>query len=393
MKIAIIRSKGSIAPFVMDGFARAARQGGQPCLVVDVTAGFTADHLDQIKRFEPELVLAYNFSGYIKVRDAYLFRLLKIPLAALHYDNPFYLLNAAYKEELRQYPEFYYHFIWDDYYLTIYREQGYVNGFPIMLATDPEWFYPQAVQTRPDALAFVGSIYSGSAGGQLSPASLQSFVDLVLDLKLKHPAVPLLDICRETMVLPGFALVQQLYRAENEAFWKLHYRLHKVGSPLYRQKMMQNLSPRAIHLYGGSGDGWPESVTAHDPVPYGPELSRVYQQYPVHLNFSSLQLETSVNNRVFDVFAGKGLVLSDYKPDLERIFPEHWREISFKTVAELRTKADYYLDHPRQRQALTEELYRQVLAKHTYRRRLDEIINTFKEQRYGTTNSRHHHSG
>jgi spore maturation protein CgeB len=94
---------------------------------------------------------------------------------------------------------------------------------------------------------------------------------------------------------------------------------------------------------------------------------------------SSLQLDASVNNRVFDVCASNAFLLSDYKQDMESLFPDYWQHISFTNVDELMEKGLYYLAHERERRALAYELHKQILENHTYSQRLQQILQAIKK--------------
>jgi spore maturation protein CgeB len=358
----------------MDGFSRAIETAGYPQLVLEITSGFEEFHVAEIERFKPDFVLAYDFNGYIQNPTGYLIREMGLPLIALHYDNPFYTINEKLDAELRRHPDYYFNFIWDRSYLEAYQKEGYKNGFSIFLASDPELFHPQPIEACP-SYAFVGDINLKSDLDKKQAPILQNFVHTVVELKINHAAMPLSMICRETLDHPLFAEVKQACNLNKETFWKLHYVAHETGTPAYRCNVLKNLNCDELHLYGAESYAQ-SNIVSHERVAYGSDLSCVYQRHGVNINLSSLQLETSVNNRVFDAFASNAFILSDYKQDLELLFPEHWREITFVSVEELIEKSQYYRTHESERKALTWELHQQALSRHTYHHRLQCVLQT-----------------
>jgi spore maturation protein CgeB len=372
MKILTIRSRGVIAPYVMEGFSRAIQKCDYGHAVVDVTSGFDLRRLSEIEKLKPDMVLAYDFSGYIQTPDGYLLRQLGVPLIALHYDNPFYTIDDKLDAELRNYPENYYNFIWDRYYLDVYKSKGYKNGHPVLLAADPEWFHPQPVQTS-NSFAFVGGIKLNPNIETNQPPIVRNFIDTAIDLKIKHSAVPLMKICQELIELPLYEAIKKAYNKDIGLLWRIHYLIQTYGTYIYRNDVLNRIDNVKLHLYG-TDDWQKDNFICHGKVNYGSDLSRIYQQHAVNINLSSLQLETSVNNRVFDAYASNAFLLSDYKQDMESLFPDYWQHITFTNLDSLVEKGLYYLAHERERRALAYELHKQILGNHTYSRRLQQIL-------------------
>lgn len=381
MKVAVLRGVGVIAPYVLDGFATGFSAAGHQVVMVDVTNGYNPKEHKLILDFKPDVVFLYGFTGLILAEQRIgnklwldvLFRQLGIPAICVHYDNPFLNLLPEIASEMIENPDYYYNFIWDDYFLNLFQREGMPNCFPIMLATDPTLFSP--VHIKPEsALAFVGGINLNSLDLSQYEPIIQRFIEIVIQTKVERFAYPLMDICFQVFKDDAFLKIKQLFNENPYAFWADIYRpIHTIGSSWYRYSILNSIEEIPVHVYGANN--WQkDNIIIHDRVAYGRELSKEYQKYAVNLNLSSFQLETSVNNRVFDVFAAKGFVLSDYKRDMEKIFPKHWREVTFKNLDELGAKGDYYLTHEEERKELTEELHQQILKHHTYRHRVEEIV-------------------
>jgi spore maturation protein CgeB/2-polyprenyl-3-methyl-5-hydroxy-6-metoxy-1,4-benzoquinol methylase len=264
--------------------------------------------------------------------------------------------------------------VWDRIVLGMFRSQGFSNVYPIMLATDPDLFKPLTSTSYIDSsIAFVGSIRDINTIPASNSSIINEFVDYIISLKLQNIDVPVIKICLTAFKNEKYYTIMDLFLKEPSAFWRgVYYYIHAKGSVVMRQYILDSIGGVDIHVYGASP--WKkERLHFHDPIPYN-RLTEVYQKHPINLNISSLQLETSVNNRVFDGFASKAFVLSDYKEDMKMIFPNHWEAISFKNLEELATKGEYFLTHAQERKEIIDDLHLEIINKHTYKHRASEVI-------------------
>ncbi|CAA7603186.1 Methyltransferase domain protein [Acididesulfobacillus acetoxydans] len=369
LNIGVLKSRGVIAPHIMDRFIHALREANQRIFVVD-----SPKDLADLVNFYPDFALAYGSSGFVPLAESFLFRSAKIPLVSLYFDNPFFLMSESIIREIRNFPEYYYTLIWDSRLLGIAHDLKIPHVFPIALAADPNLFYPSAGSTLVSSLAFVGGI-TGTAPN-LGNSTSSQFLREVLRMKLKQLALPTLSICEELFDRPEYRGIQELYRNEPMRFWhEVYLPLHTAGSSLTRRFVLDSLRRFPLDLYG-PGKWSSDNLTFHPPVPYGFELAEVYQKHAINLNISSLQLETSVNNRIFDIPAAGGFLLTDYKDDLTEIFPDHWREITYKNPAELEKRSEYYLSREKERREISADLRDIILTQHTYLHRAKQILET-----------------
>lgn len=78
--------------------------------------------------------------------------------------------------------------------------------------------------------------------------------------------------------------------------------------------------------------------------------------------------------RVYEVLACRTLLVVDGQRDVLRLFKAGKDLVVFNNVKELRDLARYYLHHPKEAKAIAERGRKKVLAKHTYRHRIQEIL-------------------
>ena len=365
----------------MDSFSSGFRQCGHQVLEIDTSQGFNNEDYKKVKDFKPCYIVCYGFAGILSTPNGALFRLMGIPMIALLYDNPFFLLSDTVEEELREYADYYHLFIWDSYFLKKMRENRYKNCFSIMLAADLGKFYPQKVEVVPNSLAFVGSIkLPDNKCLDGLPSLVKNFIETIIEYKIQHFDVPVMEICSYFMNQNSYTQIREIFQNQVNYFWKtIYYKIHSVGSSYLRYFVLNCIEDVDINIYG-SGKWENKNVRFHEYVPYGPSLSREYQKHVINLNISSIQLEHSINNRVFDVFASKSFLLRDYKEDMKKVFPQYWSYITFSNLSELGEKGEYYLTHEKERIELVEEIYNHIIKNHTYKERVKQILSIINEK-------------
>lgn len=82
----------------------------------------------------------------------------------------------------------------------------------------------------------------------------------------------------------------------------------------------------------------------------------------------------SPNNRLFEIAAVGGFILSDYRPGLGSAFELDRELVTFQSPEELVAKARFYLSRSDLRAEIGNRARQRVLVQHTYRHRLMEIL-------------------
>jgi spore maturation protein CgeB len=86
----------------------------------------------------------------------------------------------------------------------------------------------------------------------------------------------------------------------------------------------------------------------------------------------------AVNQRVFDVPACGGFLLTDEQESLEELFEIGREVVTFRHPEEIPELARFYLGHPADRDAVARRGRQRVLAEHTYRHRLSDLVQRMK---------------
>lgn len=81
------------------------------------------------------------------------------------------------------------------------------------------------------------------------------------------------------------------------------------------------------------------------------------------------------NPRVFEALACGAFLLLDEQRDVVTMFKDGEHLVIYKDIDELRVKTLFYLQNDAERKRIAESGLREVLAKHTYRHRIKDILN------------------
>ena len=381
MRVCVVRSQGVIAPYIMDAYSRAFRGLKAKIRIFDVAApeaaqGQMQERLHALVAWRPTLAVCYGYTGL--ALSGY-FRSAGIPLVLLFYDSPFGLPWNQYQEcmkELLAAPDLYYCFVWDRAYLEALQKLGVRHVFPIMLAADTSIFRPRNPAYRFD-VSFAGRMGNlddlrGLRRRAANPRT-NEFAEKLIDRKIASPAAPLqklwADLARESF--PELALDWS-----RPGMGELHLHIHREGSIRMRQAMLGSIHSAKIDLFGV--DWNLPGATIHGGVDYVHDLPALYADSRINVNITAPQLEYSVNNRIFDVGAAGGFLLTDYREDLQQIF-SGFDKIAYGNGEELDSKVAYFLAHESERLELAAALQKEIVEHHTYGHRALQILQSMTE--------------
>jgi spore maturation protein CgeB len=137
----------------------------------------------------------------------------------------------------------------------------------------------------------------------------------------------------------------------------------------------------AFELYGARPPRWahPEIKRLHTgKYVTGEEKSRVFGEGVACLNTFSLAEGNSLNCRAFEVAGAGGLQIIEYRPAIEECFEPGKELLTFQTYEELLEHIERARSHPQEMRPIREAGARRALAEHTYRHRLQVILDNFE---------------
>ena len=113
-------------------------------------------------------------------------------------------------------------------------------------------------------------------------------------------------------------------------------------------------------------------------------LTQVYQISKINLNITLHCIETGIPQRVFDVMAAGGFLLSNYQQELEELFVPGEDLVVYHNEQELEELVEYYLTHEEERERIARNGQKKVLREHGYDlklRRAFECVMEFEKDR------------
>jgi len=150
---------------------------------------------------------------------------------------------------------------------------------------------------------------------------------------------------------------------------------------LYRLSCVKNLEGFKHRIHGD--DGWREMLGAgfriYPRLGYYTEVPKLYNACRLNLNATNLQMGCAVNQRVFDVPACSALVLTDYQESLAELLEPERECATYREAGEIPEIARFYLENPAAARAIAARGRERVLREHTYRHRVERIINLMRE--------------
>jgi spore maturation protein CgeB len=323
----------------------------------------------------PDFLLAVNHLGFDeegKLNE--LLTELKLPFASWYVDSPTYIL---YDGGVNCSP-FCAVFCWERSYLKPVKEMGFHSPLFLPLATDPEVFRPGLANAGgrfASPVSFVGESMEHNRRRwerKVTARAGKKIDGVTCDTLLKD---------RKGEILDHFPMLAE--HAENRrsrldleaaVIWKT--------TQDYRVRLSRALIPLGLVIYGDPG--WKRLLgkegTLRPKVDYFRELPDVYRGTAVNINCTSFQMKTAVNQRVFDVPACGGFLLSDYQDDMDLFFEVGKEAVCYRSVEEAASLAAHYLGNEPERKKISEAAHRRILAEHTYEKRMASLVAAMRER-------------
>ena len=106
------------------------------------------------------------------------------------------------------------------------------------------------------------------------------------------------------------------------------------------------------------------------------DAARKYAESKVCLNISHMD---DLNMRTFEVMATGSFLLTNDIPTIHDLFEDGKHLVLYKDLDDMVEKARYYITHDDERENIARAGQAEVLAKHTIKHRVDEILSTISE--------------
>lgn len=328
--------------------------------------------LTALTAFRPDFVLTINLSGMDeRGLFARLFADLEIPYVTWFVDDPRTILmdrniyGSEYAVALT----------WDCAYVPYLRARQFGAVHTLPLAVDPTRFNAEPAEGWVHPPTFVGnSMITFSRRERIwldGAAAVAALVD---------GAFAAGRVTRENF---GAGLEAMLGAAAGELDAEARRHAEMVlfieGTRRLRHDFAVALAPEGL-LVRGDAD-WQSVLENWGPfVDYTSELPGYYRDCEVNLNATSIQMPTTVNQRVFDCPAAGGFLLTDRQAALAELFDAEHEVAAYDSPEDAVEQLRYFRARPAARREIASKARRRVLGEHTYAHRLEKIASIVRER-------------
>jgi spore maturation protein CgeB len=316
--------------------------------------------------FRPDFVLSINMGGMdVQGLFARFFEDVGIPLVTWFVDDPRTILvgRAVFAST---------HTValtWE----AAYIEDLHRLGFPIVhvlpLAVDATVFNAPPLETTLHAPAFVGNSMISYARREW--ALLAEYPGLVHALEAAFEAG---RVTRERFGKGLDAILDPEHTNGRDPEASRHAEMlcFVEGTRRLRAELVAELLPEGLVVRGD--EEWRELAPgAQGSVNYRRDLPAFYRACEVNLNVTSIQMATTVNQRVFDCPAAGGFLLTDAQSALAELFAPDEVAV-YATWDECRELLAYYRGDAGARRELVKRAQMRIFSEHTYAHRLHTIV-------------------
>ncbi|HMM38103.1 MAG TPA: glycosyltransferase [Desulfovibrio sp.] len=373
--------------FIMGEVLNALTALGAPFRLFDLharreEADYGRDLLTAIAEFRPDMLFTVNHFGFDRGGTlANLLERLRLPAASWFVDNA--ALNLALFEQARSPWTLICAHDSDD--AERLEAQGFPHVLRLPLATDPTIFHPGAPH-RPgwdfDA-SFVGDSKAVLVGERLKTGrfprplllgyrhAAETFLespdgDVRRHLEIRHP-----DLAAQVDALPE----------PDRRMWFESLVLREAGR-LYRLRCLRGLLPLRPAVAGdrhwrralGDAPGW----TWLGRLDYYEDLPALYRASRVNFNCTSAQMKGAPNQRIFDVPACGGFLLTDMREQVAALFEPEREVVFFREPGEIAELARRWLAEEPARLRVARAARARILAEHTYAHRLRTLFTAMR---------------
>jgi len=344
---------------------------------------FIEEIIKNIIEFKPDFIFTINHLGID--REGALSQFLtgiEMPLASWYVDNP----NLIIKRYLKNSTPYCTMFLWDRNSVGDMHSLGFEHAFYLPLGVDERRFRPMQGETNPLShlacdVAFAGNSMVEKVRKRLKKVEVSGGLE-------NHFRDIALDFCKN-----GHRHIEDVIRLKYgqlyDAFEKLNIddkanfetALLWEATRIYRLERVKRLIPFSPLIVGDPY--WSELLDSqlfkyHRELSYYTELPYLYNVTKINFNATSMQMKGAVNQRVFDVPASKGFLLTDFQEQMGELFDIGKEVVCYSDPGEIEEMAVYFLKNETERARIAEKGYKRVISNHTYVSRVSSMIETMR---------------
>ncbi|MFB0516300.1 MAG: glycosyltransferase [Candidatus Neomarinimicrobiota bacterium] len=255
-------------------------------------------------------------------------------------------------------------------------EAGFQHVFYLPLASDPNLpgsGKDSRFKSLRNKITFIGGTFSSAIESHYEPEFEQAYQEWQPDFgaqKQRHGRIHLNAL---------FAPHRNRFSSPEVFFRFMAYVIAKETFR-YRAERLAYLKDTPLTVFGPAEwkDHLPDAMV-QPPVDYQTVTPLIYRNSAVNLSLTTLQQETALNQRYFDVPLCGGFLLGEWQESLAEHFDVDKEVVYFRNDEELKEKARYYLNHPAERQRILDKARQRVLNEHLMQHRVTTMLDHIRQ--------------
>lgn len=232
-------------------------------------------------------------------------------------------------------------------------------------------------------ISFVGNLYDKNLYDEMVnalPPYLCGYMDAAVEAQLNVSGGNIINIMLTDDIMENASKYMDLKQGgKNLEELKLYFAtsvLSYKAAAIMRRQAVNTLSHIAgMHLFTTSSTDGLFKTIVHPPVKYHNEMPLVFAASKININMTTPNIEDGIPLRVFDILSARGFLMTDYRPELEKLFEIGKDLVVYDGTSDLANKALYYLNHDKERELISARGFDKLQKLHTYKHRIKTMFN------------------
>lgn len=340
------------------------------------------DIIMEIRTFSPDFVFSFNYFPIISLAC----KKADMRYVSWVYDSPYVLLYSY----TVIYPGNYIFLFDKDLYMEFHKA-GISTIFYLPLAANTDRLCKmtnyQLCQSSPwnvqTDIAFVGSLYTekycfydrlegispytrGYLEGIMAAQKQiygYNFIQELLNDEIIH------DLMRVMPMQPDPTSV------ESPDYLYAQYVINRQITATERTELLTSIGEHfSYDLYTPDKNLYLPGAINHGAVDYYTMAPYVFKNAKINLNITLRSIKSGIPLRAFDIMGAGGFLLTNWQSDFSDCYISGEDFVFFENKQDLLHKLHYYLQHDDERLAIAEQGFKRTALHHTYKHRIEEII-------------------
>ena len=275
-------------------------------------------------------------------------------------------------------------------------DRGENNIWHLPLAADINYF-TKTVQEDGEAskekyasdAAFVGNLYTDTKHSlydriQYMPPYLSGYLEAIMYAQRQLWGI---DLLKESISPKVWKLLENYVKCEwGEDYYAESYKqsiVTMLGQKLAQEERKEVCSYLARNfdfaLYTGSDTSFDKAIQNRGYANYLTQMPLIFHYAKININVTSRTIPSGIPQRVLDVLACEGFLLTNYQPEIAQYFEDGKELVIYTDFRDMYQKISYYLVHDDERRVIAHRGYQKVKELFSYRRGVGKIVQVLKE--------------